>query len=66
MHGNGIRCDLIAIQFFKDDTAFGEGGAPDLTGMFGAVAAAPAMFGAAPAAPAMPAMPGLPSFLGGQ
>jgi hypothetical protein len=66
MHGNGIRCDLIAIQFFKDDTAFGEGGAPDLTGMFGAVAAAPAMFGAAPAAPAMPAMPGLPSFFGNQ
>jgi hypothetical protein len=64
MHGNGIRCDLIAIQFFKDDTAFGEGGAPDLTGMFGAVAGAPAgMFGAAPAAPAMP---GLPSFFGNQ
>lgn len=67
MHGNGIRCDLIAIQFFKDDTAFGEGGSPDLTGMFGAVAAAPAaMFGAAPAAPAAPAMPGLPSFFGNQ
>lgn len=66
-YGNGIRCDLIAIQFFKDDTAFGEGGAPDLTGMFGAVAGAPAgMFGAAPAAPAMPAMPGLPSFFGNQ
>jgi hypothetical protein len=56
-HGNGIRCDLIALQFHKDDTAFGEGGSPDVTAMFGAVTAAPAMFGAAPAAPAMPAMP---------
>ena len=64
-HGNGIRCDLVAIQFFKDDTAFGEGSAPDVTNMFGAVQGAPAMFGAAPqaAAPAAPAMPGMPSFL---
>jgi hypothetical protein len=61
-HGNGIRCDLVALQFAGDDTAFGEGVA-DASGMFGAVATAPAgMFGAA--APAMPAAPfGLPSFL---
>mgnify|MGYP000090091789 FL=1 len=62
-HGNGIRCDLIALQFAGDDTAFGEG-AVDASGMFGAVAGAPAGFGAAPAAAAAPAMPGLPSFLG--
>ena len=61
-HGNGIRCDLIALQFAGDDTAFGEG-AVDASGFFGAVAGAPAGFGAAPAA-ATPAMPGLPSFLG--
>ena len=64
-HGRGIRCDLIAVQFAADDTAFGEG-AVDASGMFGAVANAPAgMFGAAPqGAPAMPAAPfGLPSFL---
>ena len=58
-HGNGIRCDLIALQFAGDDTAFGEG-AVDASNMFGAVAGAPAGF----AAPAAPAMPGLPSFLG--
>jgi hypothetical protein len=68
-HGRGIRCDLIAVQFFKDDTPFGEG-AVDASNLFGAVAgAAPAGFGAV--APAMPAAPfgapaGLPSFLGGQ
>ncbi len=64
-YGNGVRCDLVALQFAGDDTPFGEGAA-DASGMFGAVAApaAPAgMFGAA--APAMPAAPfgGLPSFL---
>jgi hypothetical protein len=59
-YGHGIRCDLIAVQFFKDDTPFGEGGAPDVTGMFGAVQSAPPMFGAVPAAPTMP---GMPSFL---
>lgn len=64
-YGNGIRCDLIAVQFFKDDTPFGEGGTADVSSMFGAVQSAPAMFGAV-AAPAAPAMPGLPSFLGGQ
>jgi hypothetical protein len=67
-HGRGIRCDLIAVQFAADDTAFGEGAA-DASGLFGAVAGAPAGFGAmAPAGmPAAPfAQPGLPSFLGGQ
>lgn len=62
-HGRGIRCDLIALQFAGDDTAFGEGNI-DASNLFGAVAGAPAGvpagFGAAPA----PAMPGLPSFLG--
>lgn len=69
-HGNGIRCDLIAIQFFKDDKPFGEGSV-DVSGMFGATQAAPAavpgfaapampappMFGAAPPAFAAPKMP---------
>jgi hypothetical protein len=62
-HGNGIRCDLIAIQFFKDDKPFGEG-AVDVTGMFGATQAAPAaqmpappMFDAASPAFAAPKMP---------
>ncbi len=45
-HGNGIRCDLVAVQFFQDDKAFGEG-AIDVTPMFGAVGE--------PSAPAMPA-----------
>jgi hypothetical protein len=59
-HGNGVRCDLIAVQFAEDGKAFGEG-AVDVSGMFGASAPA----ASAPAA--MPAgMPGLPSFLGGQ
>ena len=70
-HGRAIRCDLVAIQFAADDTPFGEG-AVDASGMFGAVAGAPAgMFGAAPqGAPAMPTAPfaaapaGLPSFFG--
>jgi hypothetical protein len=79
-HGNGIRCDLVAVQFFKDDTAFGEG-AVDVTGLFGAVAAPtgpsasgaamPAFMGGFAPAPQMPAAPfgaspGLPSFLGGR
>jgi hypothetical protein len=62
-HGRGIRCDLIAVQFASDDTPFGEGAA-DASSMFGAVAGAPAGFGAvAPAG--MPAAPfaGLPAFL---
>ncbi len=62
-HGRGIRCDLIAVQFFKDDTPFGEG-AVDASGLFGAVAGgAPAFAAVAPAG--MPAAPfgGMPSFL---
>ena len=46
-HGNGIRCDLVAIQFLSDNEAFGEGDV-DVTGVFGATAATPA-FAAAPA-----------------
>ncbi len=67
-HGRGIRCDLIAVQFAADDTAFGEG-AVDASGLFGAVAGAPAgMFNAAPqGSPSMPAAPfGLPPFMTGQ
>lgn len=53
-HGVGIRCDLVAVQFARDGDAFGGNGEPDLTGVFGTVAApAPA---AAPAA-------GMPPFL---
>ena len=69
-HGRGIRCDLIAVQFFQDDTAFGEGNV-DASSLFGAVAA-PAMSGFAPAPAAMPAAPfpgapaGLPPFMTGQ
>lgn len=36
--GRAIRCELVAIQFAKDGDAFGEA-PPDLTGVFGAVAA---------------------------
>lgn len=57
-HGNGVRCDLVAVQFAGDDTPFGEG-TPDVKGLFGAVAqtsTAAGMFGAS-AAPA-----DLPSF----
>jgi Protein of unknown function (DUF2815) len=55
-HGNGIRCDLVAVQFAGDDTPFGEG-ASDASNLFGAVAATPAgMFAPAPQA-AMPAAP---------
>jgi hypothetical protein len=55
-HGRGIRCDLIAVQFAGDDTAFGEG-AVDASSMFGAVSA----IGGAQA-PASSAM-GMPPFL---
>jgi hypothetical protein len=66
-HGRAIRCDLVAVQFFKDDTAFGEG-VIDASGVFSAVAVA------APVQPVqtgsgMPATPfnnGLPGFLTGQ
>lgn len=57
---HGVRCDLVAIQFFKDGTPFGE--APvNVTGMFGAVGGGQAA--AAPAMPGMPTfMPGMPAF----
>lgn len=55
-HGRGIRCDLIAIQFLRDDEAFGEG-AVDVTELFGSVAGAQ---------PAQPVEMGLPPFLSGQ
>jgi hypothetical protein len=64
-HGNGIRCDLVAVQFAADDTAFGEGAA-DASSMFGSVGASPAQAQAAPGGGfGMPAAPfaGLPSFL---
>ena len=62
-HGRGIRCDLIAVQFAGDDTPFGEG-AVDASGMFGAVAGAPAGMFAPAAAPA--AMPMPPFMMGNQ
>ena len=55
-HGRGIRCDLIAVQFAGDDVAFSEGSV-DVSGMFGAVAGAPANFGGSNPYPAMPAAP---------
>lgn len=67
-HGRGIRCELVAIQFLKDGTPFGDA-IPDVTGMFGQVAA-PAG-GASPAgiqAPQFPAfgfqapVAGVPNF----
>lgn len=68
-HGKGVRCELIALQFFKDDAPFGEG-AVDASGMFGAVQQAPSGTptpGGAPlpgvtGAPT-PGMPGMPSFM---
>lgn len=45
-YGRAIRCEIIAVQFAKDGDAFGEA-PPDVTGMFGAVAA-PAAAGPAP------------------
>ena len=50
--GRGIRCELVALQFSKDDTPFGDA-APDASSLFGAVAA-PAG-GATPAGMAFPA-----------
>lgn len=63
-HGRGIRCDLIAVQFAGDDTAFGEG-AVDASNLFGAVAGAAVPGFMTQPAVAMPAAPfgGLPSFL---
>ena len=54
-HGNGIRCDLVAVQFLRDDVPFGEG-AVDVTGLFGAVAA--------PTGPSASGAP-MPGFMGG-
>lgn len=56
-YGNGVRCDLVAVQFAGDDTPFGEG-AVDASNLFGSVAAAPA------AAPSPAGMP-LPPFMAG-
>lgn len=50
-HGRGVRCDLVAVQFYMDDEAFGEGVA-DVSNLFGAVAA--------PATGGMPAFMGIP------
>jgi len=60
-YGHGVRCDLIAIQFFKDDTPFGEG-AVDASSMFGQVAAPAAGMPSPAGAPAM----GLPPFMMGK
>ena len=63
-HGRGIRCDFVAIQFFADDTPFGEGNI-DASNLFGAApTAAPAGIPGMPnfGAPAAPPMPGLPNF----
>jgi len=54
-HGRGIRCDLVAIQFLKDDTAFGTG-VTDASDMFGTVATPAAV-------PADNSIPGLPPFM---
>lgn len=55
-HGNGIRCDLIAIQFLRDDKPFGEGSV-DVSGMFGATQPAQQAPGFGAVAPQMPAPP---------
>lgn len=59
-HGRGVRCDLIAVQFLRDDEPFGDAHA-DATGLFGQVAGAPATpaFGAVGGAPG-----GMPAFMG--
>ena len=54
-HGRGIRCELVAIQFLKDGTPFGDA-TPDVSGMFGQVAA-PAPGFASPAGAAVPQFP---------
>ena len=53
-YGRGVRCDLVAIQFARDDKPFGEG-AVDVAPMFKPVAA--------PASAPSVAIPGLPPFL---
>lgn len=51
-YGRGLRCELVALQFAKDGTPFGDS-VPDASNLFGAVAAAPAA-GATPAGIAFP------------
>lgn len=69
-HGNGVRCDLVAIQFAGDDAAFGKG-ETDASGVFGKVASPatnpsvnPAIDTAVPQA--FTGMPGLPPFMSGK
>ena len=52
----GVSCDLVAVQFFKDGPAFGDGASSDASGLFGAVqqAAGPTASGAT-----------MPGFMGG-
>lgn len=60
----GIRCDLVAVQFLRDDTAFGEA-APDVSGLFGVVeqpAQVPTMGGFGQAPQGQPAIAPPPSF----
>lgn len=68
-HGRGVRFDLVAVQFYADDTPFGEG-AVDASGLFAAAPAATSAavgfesFTGAPAAPAPGpqwAVPGAPA-----
>lgn len=63
--GGGIRAELIAVQFVRDDEPFGA--APiDTTGLFGAIPGAPAPvmpgFGAPASSVAPPAPPVVPGF----
>ena len=53
-YGRAVRCELVALQFAKDGTPFGDG-VPDASSLFGAVAA--------PAGAAAPAGMAFPSFL---
>lgn len=52
-YGRAIRCELVAVQFAKDSTSFGEA-APDVSGMFGAVQLPLPSFNEQPSAPKMP------------
>ena len=60
-HGRGVRCELVALQFDAEDTPFGDG-PTDVTGMFGATAAADTAPGFAATAPWTP--PATPSPFG--
>lgn len=62
-HGRGVRCDLVAVQFARDDKPFGDGGAVDVSSIFKPVASVPsAPSGTTQAAPGLP---GLPPFMMG-